>query len=72
MRTLVRSTILALLLCVSAPVSAGPFEDGQAAYEAKDYATALRLWRPLADQGHPLAQFNLGKMYRKGEGVPNA
>ena len=72
MRALVRSTIVALLLCVSAPVSAGPFEDGLAADQVGDYAIALRLWRPLANQGHAGAQFSLGAMYRKGEGVPHA
>jgi hypothetical protein len=34
---------------------AGPFEDGGAAYARGDYATAMRLWRPLADQGDALA-----------------
>ena len=33
-----------------------------------DYATALRLWRPLADQGDASAQYNLGVMYAKGRG----
>lgn len=35
-----------------------------------DYASALRLFHALADQGDPTAQYNLGVMYRKGEGVP--
>ena len=47
------------------------FQKGLEAYEEKDYKTALREWRPLAEQGLDLvAQFNLGQMYRKGEGVP--
>ena len=33
------------------------------------YATALKLWRPLAEQGYALAQHNLGVMYGKGWGV---
>ncbi len=32
--------------------------------------TALREWRPLAEQGNALAQFNLGLMYMEGKGVP--
>jgi TPR repeat protein len=32
--------------------------------------TALRLWHPLANQGDASAQFNLGLMYVKGQGVP--
>jgi len=53
-------------------VAAGPFEDGVAAYQRGDYATAMRLWRPLADQGNGDAQYNIGIMYDKGFGVrPN-
>jgi len=57
-------------LCLAAPVAAGPFEDGVAAAERGDYATALRLWHLLADQGAAEAQTNLGKMYNLGKGVP--
>ena len=46
------------------------FEDGVAAALKGDYATAMRLWRPLANKGVVEAQFNLGVMYAKGEGVP--
>jgi len=30
---------------------------------------AIRLFRPLVEQGNPKAQSVLGSMYRKGEGV---
>ena len=40
------------------------------AYEKGDYATALREWKPLAKQGNADAQFNLGHVYRRGQGVP--
>ncbi len=30
---------------------------------------AIRLFRPLAEQGNPKAQSVIGKMYRKGQGV---
>ena len=35
------------------PVAAvgGPLEDGLEAYNSGDYATAMTLWRPLAEQG---------------------
>jgi TPR repeat protein len=68
--------ILLVLLALASPLSmtggavAGPFEDAQAAYGRKDYATALRLWRPLADQGNAEAQYALGFMYARGQGVP--
>ena len=59
-----------ILLSLAAPVAAGPFEDAAAAYGRGDYATSLRLIRPLADQGDANAQFNLGVRYDNGEGVP--
>jgi TPR repeat protein len=34
-----------------------------------DYALAMRLLRPLADQGNATAQPSLGAMYEKGQGV---
>ena len=40
------------------------------AYKRGDYATSLREWRLLAEQGVPGAQYNIGQMYRFGQGVP--
>ena len=45
-------------------------QKGITAYESGDYATALREWKPLAEQGDADAQFNLGGMYDNGWGVP--
>ena len=59
-----------LMLSLAAPVAAGPFEDAVAAHEKRDYATALRLFRPLANGGDASAQSNLGVMYRNAQGVP--
>jgi len=59
-----------MLVLLAGPVAAGPFEDGLSAYNRQDYATALRTWRPLADQGDADAQYNLGIMYDNGQGVP--
>ncbi len=50
--------------------SAGPLEEGAAAYQRGDYATALRLLRPLAEQGDAAAQNNLGVISANGRGVP--
>ena len=46
------------------------FQAGMDANNREDYATALREWRPLAEHGNVLAQYNLGMLYRKGRGVP--
>jgi len=43
-----------------APATAGPLEDGLAAAQRGDYATALRLWRPFAEQGVAAAEYDLG------------
>ena len=59
-----------LMLSFAAPVAAGPLEDADAAVKRRDYATALRLIRPLAEQGDASAQYNLGVFYDNGLGVP--
>ncbi len=48
----------------------GDFQAGWEALERGDFETALREWRPLAEQGDPKAQYALGFMYANGEGVP--
>jgi uncharacterized protein len=59
-----------ILLAIDGGVDAGPFEDGEAAYKSGDYATAVRLLGPLAEQGDATAQYNLGVIYAFGRGVP--
>lgn len=59
---------LAVFLC--APVSAQSVKAGIEAWQRADYATAIRIWRPLAESGDADAQFNLGQAYRLGRGVP--
>ena len=68
-----RHAIIAVLLLAAlcGPAVAGPFEDAVSALERGDYATALREFRVLAEQGLADAQYNLGVMYAKGEGVPH-
>ena len=45
-------------------------QKGLDAAEREDYATALKEWTPLAEQGDTDAQFSLGNRYRQGKGVP--
>jgi len=61
--------IAATLLVGTAGAQAGPWEDGMVAYNRGDYVPAIRLFRPLAEQGNPTAKNQIGVMYRKGEGV---
>lgn len=59
---------LVFLHVVSA--AAGPLEDAEAAMKRRDYATAARIIRPLAESGDATAQHNLGVFYDNGLGVP--
>ncbi len=53
---------------LAAPAWAG-FDEGVAAFDRGDYETALREFRPLAEQGNADAQNALGWMYYIGGGV---
>jgi TPR repeat protein len=67
----VRPTAYALLLVLSFATPAGAdFQAGADAYDRGDYATALREWRPLVEQGDATAQYNLGLLYANGQGMP--
>jgi TPR repeat protein len=67
---MLRAALIAVALILSAaPVSAGTWEDALVAYQRGDYAEAVRLWRPLAEQGDATAQDNIGVMYANGLGV---
>ena len=63
--------IFVLVLAIVLPVHvwAASFEAGAEAYERGDYATALKEWRSLAEQGYAKAQYHLGLMYAAGQGV---
>jgi len=61
--------VLLLTLLVGNPAFSADFQKGLTAAESGDFATALREWTPLAEQGNANAQYNLGYMYEKGEGI---
>ena len=70
MRRILATLAVVGALLFSAGAAWADFDDGLAAAQRGDYATALEEWRPLADQGHARAQCNLGVMYDNGYGVP--
>ena len=72
MKNLTATLCLAVaLLLGSAGVSwSQDFQKGVAAAHSGDFATALREWTPLAEQGEADAQTILGVMYEEGKGVP--
>ena len=61
MRKLLSAIFVSLLLSLSA--HADDFDDALAAYKKGDYKTALKLWKPLAEQGAANAQVALGAIY---------
>ncbi len=63
------SIVVGLALMLAAPVLAD-FKAVVDAAKRGDYDTAVKEFRPLADQGIAGAQYNLGLMYHKGQGVP--
>ena len=61
--------IFLILALFAVPVFADDFQVGMDAANRGDFARAFEVWEPLAKRGNALAQFNLGLMYDKGEGV---
>ena len=66
MLKLLASLFLIITLGTAQGAYAGPYEDADAAYRRGDLETAVRMWRPLAAQGHAKAQISLGFMYEHG------
>jgi uncharacterized protein len=73
MRTVSR---LAFVTAIGAFLAAVPafadFQAGLDAYQKGDYVAAAKEWQPLADQGDPVAQYNLGLLFLDGHGVPQS
>ena len=66
----VRRLLLATVVCLGMmlPVQAD-YEAGVKAYYRQDYETALREFKTVAAAGDKNAQYNVGLMYLKGQGV---
>jgi TPR repeat protein len=72
MRNLTAILCLTLAVLLFSPTEgwSADFQKGLDAANSGDFATALREWKPLAEQGHARAQYNMGVMYENGQGVP--
>ena len=74
MKLIVSAVAALLLLLASFPLAAQTLEadmkQAAGAYENKDMATAVRLWKVWAGKGNAEARTLLGAMYWSGEGVP--
>jgi TPR repeat protein len=67
-----RLSLFPTLLTLAALTAFADFQTGLDAYQKGDYVGAAKEWRPLAEQGDPVAQFNLGLLYLDGHGVPQS
>lgn len=66
---LLLSALFASPLRAAAPEATPPWMPGYEAAKKKDWATAAKIWQPLAEAGNPQAQFFLAELYRDGLGV---
>ena len=65
-RLLMALVVLTGLIGAGGAVWAQDLNKGMEAYKSGDYVTALKEWRPLADQGNAAAQYNLAFIYNYG------
>ena len=69
--TLAAASLLCFLAIPAvAESSVASLKEASAADDRGDYATALRIFRPLADQGNGIAETFVGIYYYEGRGVP--
>ena len=61
--------IAAIVVATTGTARAVPQPEAEEAYARGDYATAFKIWLPLAMQGSAWAQMNIARMYERGEWV---
>lgn len=66
---LITPLLLTALIAAPFTVNAG-LNEGMAAYDKAQYATAVKELTPLAEQGDAKAQYQLGKMFSLAQGLP--
>jgi hypothetical protein len=69
MKTPALILICLLILLPTSSVGADQLKDGIDAYFKGNNTQAISLLRPLAEQGNEEAQYHLGVMYQKGQGL---
>lgn len=56
-------------LVLAAAAAHADYDSGKKAYDAGDYAAAMREWRPLAEAGDADSQRGMGNIFKFGRGV---
>jgi TPR repeat protein len=63
------AAMLVVGLTANVSVANASWEEATKAFAKKEYQAALKLFRPLAEKGNALAQYNIALMHRMGLGV---
>ena len=63
------AAVLFVGLTANVSVAKASWEEATKAFAKKEYQAALKLFRPLAEKGNALAQYNIALMHRMGLGV---
>jgi cell division septation protein DedD len=58
-----------IVATIATPVAAATVKDGVDAWQKGNYAAAVAIWQPLAENGDADAAFNLAQAYKLGRGV---
>ena len=66
MKRALLAIVLSVLVC---PTAMADFDAGMAAYRARNYEQAFEEFYKDAVEGHETAQFNVGVLYYRGEGI---
>ena len=63
-----KKIVLVLLFIITYSFTS-TLEDGKLAYDNNDYIKAFKIYEELASNGNANAQYALGMMHQKGDGV---
>ena len=69
---LAAATLLFALTAHGPAAQADSLKEATTAFAKKQYAAAIKLFRPLAEKGNAIAQYKVAVMHRMGLGVPKS
>lgn len=62
--------LITVFLLLGASGCTKPIEEARDAYKKGDFRTAYRIFKSHAERGDAGAQFSLGEMHKRGQGMP--
>jgi len=69
---LATAILLFALTAIGPAAHADTLKEATTAFAKKQYAAAIKLFRPLAEKGNAIAQYKVAVMHRMGLGVPKS